>query len=251
MVRQVSTESGSDRVATLSRGTTRWLPLSVLTSSRSGRAAFAFTHQSRMNKVAAILLAAGRSRRMGAFKPLLPFGESTVIESCLESLRSTGIEDIIVVVGHRADDVRKQLEDLDVKFAINPDPDSEMSASIARGVEQVGPQAEAVLIALVDQPAVSGEVIRQLIDEWRRKHVRLIQPEHNGRGGHPVLIDLAYRNELLTLDLKRGLRTLFDAHREEVRRVPVESPYVARDMDTWEDYQRLHQEVFGVSPAEI
>ena len=106
MARQVSTESGSDRVATLSRGTTRSLPLSVLTSSRSGRAAFASTHQSRMNNVAAILLAAGRSRRMGAFKPLLPFGESTVIESCLESLRSTGIEDIIVVVGHRADDVR-------------------------------------------------------------------------------------------------------------------------------------------------
>ena len=147
--------------------------------------------------------------------------------------------------------MRKQLKHYDLAFAINPDPDSEMSASIACGVELANPQAEAVLIALVDQPAVSDEIIRQLIDEWRRKHVRLIQPEHNGRGGHPVLIDLAYRNELLTLDSKRGLRALFDAHREEVRRVPVESPYVARDMDTWEDYQRLHQEAFGVSPAEI
>jgi len=165
-----------------------------------------------MNNVAEILLAAGRSRRMGAFKPLLAFGESTVIESCLDGLRSTGIEDIIVVVGHRAHDVRKQLEDLDVKFAINPDPDSEMSVSIARGVERVGPQAEAVLIALVDQPAVSGEVIRLLIDEWRRARARIIQPEHNGRGGHPMLIDLAHRNELLTLHSKRGLRTRFDAH---------------------------------------
>lgn len=188
---------------------------------------------------------------MGAFKPLLPFGKSTVIESCLEGLRSTGIEDIIVIVGHRADDVRKQLKTLDVKFAINPDPDSEMSASIARGVERVGPQAEAVLIALVDQPAVSGEIIRRLIDEWRRTRARIIQPEHNGRGGHPVLIDLVYRNELVTLDPERGLRALFDAHRKEVRRVPVESPYVARDMDTWEDYAGLHQEVFGVLPAEI
>jgi CTP:molybdopterin cytidylyltransferase MocA len=204
-----------------------------------------------MTDVAAILLAAGRSRRMGAFKPLLPFGESTVIECCLESLRSADIEDIVVVVGHRADDVRKQLRDFDLGFSINPDPDSEMSASIALGVERVGPEAEAVLIALVDQPAVSGETIRQLIDEWRRKHVRLIQPEHNGRGGHPVLIDLAYRNELLALDPERGLRALFDANREEVRRVPVASAYVARDMDTWEDYQRLHQEVFGVSPGEM
>ena len=188
---------------------------------------------------------------MGAFKPLLSFGESTVIDCCLEGLRSAGIEEIIVVVGHRADDVRKQMRDLNLEFAINPDLDSEMSASIARGVERVGPQAEAVLIALVDQPAVSGETIRQLIDEWRRTSAQIIQPEHNGRGGHPVLIDLVYRNELLTLDSARGLRALFDAHRKEVQRVPVESAYVARDMDTWEDYQRLHQEVFGVSPAEM
>ena len=204
-----------------------------------------------LTDVAAILLAAGRSCRMGAFKPLLPFGESTVIESCLESLRSAGIEDIIVIVGHRADDVRRHLKDFDVKFAINPDSDSEMSASIARGIELTDPKAKAVLIALVDQPAISGEINRQLIDEWRRTHARLIQPEHNGCGGHPVLIDLVYRNELLTLDSERGLRALFDAHRKEVQRVPVQSPYVARDMDTWEDYVGLHQQVFGVSPAEM
>src|SRR5438046_7739176 len=115
---------------------------------------------------------------MGAFEPLLPFGESTVIESCLDGLRSTGIEDIIVVVGHRADDVRKQLEDLDVKFAINPGTDSEMSASIERGVERVGPQAEGVMIAMVDEVAVSGEVDRQLIDEGQRRYRRILRPEH-------------------------------------------------------------------------
>jgi len=154
---------------------------------------------------------------MGAFKPLLPFGESTVIESCIINLRSAGIEEIIIVIGHRADDVRKQLKHYDLAFAINPDPDSEMSASIACGVELANPQAEAILIALVDQPAVSDEIIRQLIDGWRRTRARIIQPEHNGRGGHPVLIDLVYRNELLTLDPERGLRALFDAHRKELR----------------------------------
>ena len=76
----------------------------------------------------------------------------------------------------------------------------------------------------------------------------LVQPEHEGRGGHPVLVDLGYRDELMTLDPRRGLRALFDAHRAAVRRVPVSSAYVARDMDTWEDYRRLHQDVFGVSP---
>src|SRR5947199_7233 len=125
------------------------------------------------DQIAAILLAAGRSRRMGAFKPLLPFGESTVIESCIINLRSAGIEEIIIVIGHRADDVRKQLKHYDLAFAINPDPDSEMSASIACGVELANHQAEAVLIALVDQPAFSDEIIRQLIAECRRRHARM------------------------------------------------------------------------------
>jgi molybdenum cofactor cytidylyltransferase len=198
--------------------------------------------------VAALLLAAGRSRRMGAFKPLLPFGDGTVIESCINNLRAADVDEIIVVVGHRAEEVRQQLKGVDVRFAVNPDPDSEMSASIALGVEQVRSHAKALLLTLVDHPAVPPEVIRILIEEWKRG-ATLVQPEHTGRGGHPVLIDMAFRDELLVLDPAQGLRALFAAHREKVRRVPVESAYVARDMDTWEDYRRLHQDVFGSTPA--
>ncbi len=201
-----------------------------------------------MKAVAAILLAAGRSRRMGTFKPLLPFGDRTVIECCVGNLRAAGIDEVVVVVGHRAEDVRQQLKGFDVRFAVNPDPDSEMSASIALGVEQVGCDARSLIVALVDHPAVPPEVIRSLIEEWKRG-ATLVQPEHAGSGGHPVLIDMAYRDELLVLDPAQGLRALFASHREQVRRVPVASPYVARDIDTWEAYRRLHEDVFGVSPA--
>ena len=187
---------------------------------------------------------------MGAFKPLLPFGDRTVIECCINNLRVAGLKDIIVVAGHRADDVREKLRDLEVSIVINPEPDSEMAASIARGVEQLPSHAGAAIIALVDHPAVPSSVIKILIDEWRRG-AKLVQPEHDGRGGHPVLIDLAYRDELLALDPQTGLRALFAAHRAEVCRVPVESAYVARDMDTWEDYRRLHEDVFGVSPPNL
>jgi molybdenum cofactor cytidylyltransferase len=187
---------------------------------------------------------------MGAFKPLLPFGDRTVIECCVRNLRAADVGEIVVVVGHRAEDIREQLQSLDVGFAVNPDPDSEMNASIARGVEEVSTDARALIIALVDHPAVPPEAIKVLIDEWRRG-ARLVQPEHNGRGGHPVLIDLAYRDELLALDPQSGLRALFAAHRDAVIRVPVACPYVARDMDTWEDYRRLHEDVFGVSPPPL
>src|ERR1051325_11777549 len=83
-----------------------------------------------VNHVAAILLAAGQSRRMGAFKPLLPFGNKTVIECCINYLQEGGIETIVVVLGYRADELRRHLAGRDVIFALNPDPNSEMGASI-------------------------------------------------------------------------------------------------------------------------
>ncbi len=202
-----------------------------------------------MKDVAAILLAAGRSRRMGAFKPLLPFGHQTVITQCIDSLRNAGVEDIVVVVGHLADELRAHLSNAEVRFAVNPDPDTPMGVSIACGIMQLRADARAVLIALVDHPAVSSETIKAIIAEWQAGR-RLVQPEHDGRGGHPVLIDLSFREELLNLDAGAGLRGFFEAHRQNVRRLAVDSPYVARDMDTWEDYQRLYEDVFGELPRQ-
>lgn len=185
---------------------------------------------------------------MGAFKPLLPFGERSVVEACIANLLEGGVEEIVVVVGHRAEEMRGKLAHLPIRFAVNAEAESEMGVSIALGAEQISPRAEAVMIALVDQPAIPPEVIRLLIAERALKGARLIVPEHDGRGGHPVLIDLSFRRELSELDPQRGLRALFERNREFVRRVPVASPYVVRDMDTWDDYRALYLEVFGTEP---
>ncbi len=198
--------------------------------------------------IAAILLAAGQSRRMGAFKPLLPFGERTVVECCVNYLTEGGADTVVVVVGHRKEETRAALYNLPVRIAVNLDAESEMSASIARGVELLDDETEAILVAPVDLPAIPAEVPRALIETWRRTGAPLILPEHNGRGGHPVLLDASLRAELLNLDARRGLRALFDAHRAETLRVPVHSPYIARDMDTWDDYSALYKEVFGCEP---
>ena len=187
---------------------------------------------------------------MGAFKPLLPFGDAVVAEACVRHLFEGGADGIVVVLGHRAAEMRKRLSHLPVSFAVNDLEESEMSVSIARGVERVPAEAGAILIALCDQPAIPPTVVRLLIDEWRRTGAPLLLPEFGGRGGHPVLIDSRFRQKLLKLDGKRGLRSLFDAHGEAVRRLPVASPFVARDMDTWEDYVGLHREVFGTVPPD-
>lgn len=198
--------------------------------------------------LAAILLAAGQSRRMGAFKPLLPFGARTVIEACVANLLAAKVDEVVVVVGHRGAEVRARLQTQPVRFAVNEVAGSEMAVSIARGVAEVDARAEAVLIALGDQPAVTPELIKRVIETRAETGARLIVPEYAGRGGHPVLVDLSYRAELLHLDQAQGLRALFDRHRAETRRVPVFSGYVTRDMDTWADYRALHEEVFHVPP---
>jgi len=189
---------------------------------------------------------------MGAFKPLLPFGAQTVIETCVNSLLAAGVNEVVVVVGHRAEEVRRRLSHLPVRFAVNDESGSEMGVSIARGVEALSSgdaaEAGAALIALADHPAVTAVEIEEIIAAHRRTGTRLVVPEWRGRGGHPVLVGASLRARLLNLDEAGGLRSLFDAHADEVLRLPVASRYVARDMDTWEDYRALHEEIFGVPP---
>ena len=204
-----------------------------------------------MEDVAAIVLAAGRSERMGAFKPLLPFGNSTVIESCIQSLLDGGVETLVVVLAQdlRAQELKHHLQNAQVTLAINPNQGSEMSDSIACGVNQLPASTRAVLVTPADHPAVPSAVVAQLIYEWQHGAV-LVVPTFNMRGGHPVLIDISFRAELLKLDSRSGLKSLFEAHPDQVRRLAVNSNYIARDLDTWDDYRVLHEEVFGVSPSE-
>jgi molybdenum cofactor cytidylyltransferase len=202
-------------------------------------------------KIAAVLLAAGRSGRMGAFKPLLPFGGASVAQACVRALREGGADEIVVVLGHRGEEVRAALAgEGGVRFAFNDEAGGEMGVSVARGFEAVSREAAASLVALVDQPAVPPGAVRSLIEARARTGARLVVPEWRGRGGHPVLIDLSLREELLSVAPSEGLRALFDARRAEVLRVPSDTPFVARDMDTWDEYVALHTEVFGHPPPE-
>jgi len=153
------------------------------------------------------------------------------------------------VVGHRAEEVRERLNSLGVHCVENSDAESEMDVSIGIGVGELPASTDAVLIALADHPAVPPTVVSTLISEWQNG-ASLVIPTWQNRGGHPVLIDFRYRSELQNLPPERGLRAFFEAHRNGVKRVPVESPFVARDMDTWDDYRSLYQEVFGEPPPE-
>jgi molybdenum cofactor cytidylyltransferase len=195
--------------------------------------------------IAAILLAAGRSSRMGQPKQLLRWGSQTVVESCVNNLREGGVDRIVVVLGHCAEEVRGALATSNVLFAVNDRAGSEMGVSISAGALLLDDSPEAILIALGDQPAIGPETIAALIDYWRGNRSLAVIPEHSGRGGHPVLLDGSLKSRLLELDPEQGLRGLLHSLGSGVHRVDFGSPFIARDIDTWQDYRALYEEVFS------
>jgi len=196
--------------------------------------------------ISAILLAAGESKRMaGAFKPLLKWGKRTVIETCIDNLRNSRLAEIIVALGHRESEVRARLAGAGVEFAINRDYQKGMVSSIQTGLSLVSPQSDAVLVALADQPMVGSQVINQLIDAYEQGGKKIALPTHAGKHGHPIIISADYIDEIMQLDSAAddGLRTVIDAHRDEILEVPVDSPEVLEDIDRPEDYERLSKQV--------
>lgn len=192
--------------------------------------------------ISAILLAAGESRRMqGAFKPLLKWGSRTVIEACIDNLKRSRVEEIIVVLGHREAEIRARLTGAGVQFAINPDYRRGMLSSIKTGFPLVSPRADGVLIALVDQPMVGPDVINPLVVSFGDYEKKISIPTYDGKHGHPIIVSREFEDEIMQLDDNEpdGLRTLIERHRHEIQEVPVASPAILEDIDSPEDYERL------------
>lgn len=160
-----------------------------------------------------------------------------------------GVDQIVVVVGHRAEDIKSRLKDTSIRFAFNPASDSEMADSIACGAKALD-NPEAVLIALVDYPAVPPAIIRQIIGQWQSTGAKIVKPTFMGKGGHPVLVDGTLAQELTKLDPASGLQSLTRG-RFSVATLEVDSPYVVEDIDTWDDYRRIHKSVFGYEPPKL
>jgi len=197
----------------------------------------------------AILLAAGRSTRMGQPKPLLPWGQSTVIEACVDHLLSGGVRDVTVVLNPESESTRQILASTPARVVINEIPNCEMGVSISKGAEQLPAAPGAILVALADQPAIPPEVIEALISVWQKGDALVVIPTQSGRGGHPILLDGSLKSRLLKLDPQLGLRALLQVLQNQTVRLEVESPYIMRDIDTLEEYEALHREVFGMAAA--
>ncbi|KAF0247264.1 MAG: molybdenum cofactor cytidylyltransferase [bacterium] len=192
--------------------------------------------------ISAILLAAGQSRRMGKFKQLLPFGNKIFITSIITSLLAANIDELCIVLGHRSSDLinilSKEPYFNKLKIVINENYLLGMTSSIQAGLKVVNPNAKAFLIALVDQPHIPTELINQLIESYYQNQALIVKPNYKGKSGHPIIIDVHCKEEILNLPIETGLNQVTRKYFEETLLVLVTSSVVLEDFDTPEDYAK-------------
>lgn len=188
--------------------------------------------------ISAIVLGAGLSQRMGALKQLLPYGDRTVVEQVVTALLAAPVDEIVVVLGHRHDEIRKVLERWPVRVTYNPRYREGMFASIRHGWEQVSPGSDAVLHVLVDQPQLQASVVRKLTNAYREVRSGIHVPTFGARRGHPILLDAGYRSEILGMEVGLTMRDFMRSHGVEVKEMPVDTDTILRDMDTPQEYER-------------
>jgi molybdenum cofactor cytidylyltransferase len=184
--------------------------------------------------VAAIILAAGRSTRMGGPNKLLAeLGGKPLVRTVTEQALASKAEGVIVVTGHQAELVEKALAGLDVKLVRNPDFAQGLASSVKAGVAAVPGDVDGAVICLGDMPMISAPLINHLIEAFAPDRGNLIAvPVNDGRRGNPVLWSRRFFNELMTLDGDIGARHLIAKHSEAVAEVPVEGFGAFLDIDT-------------------
>ena len=198
--------------------------------------------QTQSNFISGILLAAGLSTRMGEPKQLLPFGESTIVETVVDNMLGAKFDEAIVVVGHRAEAVQEQLGTRPIKIVFNPDYSDGMLTSAQAGIRARKVNG-AFALMLVDQPFITSALINQVIEAYQETEKGIAVPSYNYKRGHPVIFDQKYASDILALGTESdGVRTLFKKYSADIHYVTVDTDDVLRDIDYREDYERALKE---------
>ncbi|MFY9398497.1 MAG: nucleotidyltransferase family protein [Desulfomonilia bacterium] len=190
--------------------------------------------------VSGIVLAAGKSSRIGTTKQLLELGGVTLLGRVIAAAKSSRLDEVLVVLGHDARAIKDRVDLSDVRVVMNSDYEQGQSTSVKRGLEYVSPRAEAAMFLLADQPLVDGRVIDTLIEGFQKSRKPIVVPVYGGRRGNPVVIGRGLFAELAaTAWGDAGARVLFEGHAQDIHCVHLGTDSIHADVDTLEDYRRL------------
>ncbi|MEM8996212.1 MAG: nucleotidyltransferase family protein [Acidobacteriota bacterium] len=191
-------------------------------------------------RVAAVLLAAGQSRRLGRPKQLLEWRGEPLVRRTASMLLRTSARPVVAVLGHLEDDVSRALRGLDVERVTNPRFADGQSTSVAAGVRALGARCDAALFVPCDQPRLRARTVEGLVQAAGSNPGAVVRPIYDGRPGAPVLFPAALFPELLRLEGDRGGRQILERHRKRTVDVPIDDRAEAFDIDTDDDVATLH-----------
>lgn len=197
-------------------------------------------------RVYGLVLAAGRSRRMGRCKQLLPYEDGTIIEAVLQAALETTLDGLVIVANPQVERFLRGYLPEQCFMVVNDDPESEMIESVRIGLRTVKTEFEAagadgVMVLLGDQPQITGGLVTTCAEAYRlpRKHSGILVATYKRRPGHPTVFSVELLEEIEDWPAGRKLSDLLDEHADVVRRFPITSCPMPMDIDTPDDYDRL------------
>ena len=194
-------------------------------------------------KIHGILLSAGLSTRMGAPKQLLPFGNNTIIETIIDSMLGSKLDEVIVVIGHESEKVHGKIQNMPVKVVFNPNYKQGMLTSAQCGVQALPDCADAFALMLVDQPFITSDLINCVVDAYKDSDKGIVLPSYNYRRGHPAIFNRRHASDILSLDAESGgIRSLFKKNADDIHYVIVDTNRVLKDIDYRKDYEEALQD---------
>jgi len=190
--------------------------------------------------IAAVILSAGESSRMGRPKALLPIDGQTFIEKIVGALRQAGLENIVVILGHNAEAMRQKIAHLPVTLVVNPDYKAGQLSSLQVAVRHLATDenCRAMLVHLVDHPYIDAGLVNLLIRRFEDSGKPIAVPRFHGKRGHPVIFARSLFDELLNAPIDQGAKAVVNAHRNETLEIDTEDEGITLDIDTPELYRQ-------------
>jgi molybdenum cofactor cytidylyltransferase len=192
-------------------------------------------------KIGAVILAAGESKRMGFPKQLIEICGEKIIRIVVKKVLNVGFGDIVVVLGHMAGDIARYIDDMiGIKIIVNPRYREGMSTSLIEGIKNLRQDIEAFMVILGDQPFVSKESMEKIIETYygmERKPLMVV-PTYRGLRGNPVLISSRIAKEIMSLRGDIGARALMERYKAYISYIETQDPGVVLDIDTKEDLEK-------------
>jgi CTP:molybdopterin cytidylyltransferase MocA len=190
--------------------------------------------------IAAVILSAGESSRMGRPKALLPIGGQTFIEKIVTALREAGLENIVVMLGHNAEAMRQEIAHLPVTALVNSGYQKGQLSSLQIAVRHLlaDNNCHGMLVHLVDHPYINAELVNRLIERFDHSGKLIVVPRFHGKRGHPVIFARSLFDELLKAPLDQGAKAVVNAHRQETLEVDTADEGITLDIDTPELYRQ-------------